>query len=61
MAQFLGLGSVLTDLLDEIIKIVVNFTTFFAKTTLKGFIKFLMDTLRYFEMFIDHVEHLIKR
>jgi hypothetical protein len=61
MAEFLGLGGFLGDLLNELIKIVVSFTTFFVKTTLKGFIKFLMDTLRYFEVFIDHVEHLFKR
>jgi len=61
MAEFIGLGGFFGDLLNEIIKITVKFTTFFIKTIAKGFVKFLYDTLRYFEQFIDHVEHLIKR
>ncbi len=61
MAEFLGFADFLSDLLNEIIRIVVSFTTWFIKTIIKGFTKFLFDTLRYFEQFIDHIEHLIKR
>jgi len=61
MAEFLGLSGFLSDLIEVLIKITVKLTTFFVKTTVKGFVKFLFDTLRYFEMFIDRVEHLFKR
>jgi len=61
MAEFLGFSGFLSDLLDELIKIVTKITTFFLKTTLKGFTDFLLDTLRYLEQFIDHLEHLFKR
>jgi len=61
MAEFLGFADFLSDLLTELISIVTKITSFFIKTVLKGFTKFLFDTLRYFEQFIDHIEHLIKR
>jgi len=61
MAEFLGFADFLSDLLNEFIRIVVSFTTWFIKVVIKGFTKFLFDTLRYFEQFIDHIEHLIKR
>jgi len=61
MAEFLGFADFLSDLLTELIKIVTKITVFFIKTVVKGFVKFLFDTLRYFEQFIDHIEHLIKR
>jgi len=59
--EFLGLADVFSDLLMTIIKITINFTVFVFKTILRGFTKFLFDTLRYFEVFIDHIEHLFKR
>jgi len=61
MAEFLGLSDFLSDVLIALIKITINTISFYVKTTLKGFIKFLFDTLRYFEVFIDHLEHLFKR
>jgi len=61
MAEFIGFADILSDLLDEFIKIVTKVTVFFAKTILKGFVRFLFDTLRYFEQLIDHIEHLFKR
>ncbi len=61
MAEFLGFSGFIPDLLVELIKIVTKITTFFIKTIAKGFIQFLFDTLRYFEQFIDHIEHLFKR
>jgi|OSPMetMinimDraft_2_1075162.scaffolds.fasta_scaffold22950_2 hypothetical protein len=61
MAEFIGFSGFLSDLLEVLIKITVQTTTFFIKTTIKGFVKFLFDTLRYFEMMIDHIEHLFKR
>jgi hypothetical protein len=61
MAEFLGFSGFISDLLVELIKIVVKITTFFIKTIIKGFTQFLFDTLRYLEQFLDHIEHLIKR
>jgi len=59
--EFLGLGNLFSDLLSVFIKITINTIVFFVKTTVKGFIKFLFDTLRYVEAFLDHIEHLFKR
>jgi hypothetical protein len=59
--EFLGLSDVFSDLLITIIKITINFTIFIFKTILRGFSRVLFDTLRYFEVFIDHLEHLFKR
>jgi len=59
--EFLGLGNLFSDLLSVFIKITINTIVFFVKTTVKGFIKFLFDALRYVEAFLDHIEHLFKR
>ena len=59
--EFLGLGGLFGDLLNFFIKVTMNTIAFFIKTVTKGFIKFLFDTLRYFEVFLDHIEHLFKR
>jgi len=61
MADLIGLNEILSDLLITLINISVQTTVFFVKTTLKGFIRFVFDTLRYFEMIIDHLIHLFKR
>ena len=59
--EFLGLGDLFSDLVFFLIKVTTNTIAFFTKTIIKGFIKFLFDTLRYFEAIIDHIEHLFKR
>jgi len=61
MADLLGLNEIFSDLIITLVNISVETISFFVKTTLKGFIKFLLDTFRYFEMLIDHLEHLFKR
>ena len=61
MAEYLGFADFLSDLLNELIKIVTTVTVFFIKTIIKGFIKFLFDTFRYFEELLRHIEHLFKR
>jgi len=59
--EFLGLGNLFTNLISFLIKVTMDTITFFVKTTVKGFVKFLFDTLRYLEAFLDHIEHLFKR
>ena len=59
--EFLGLGDLFSDLVSFLIKVVMNTISFFVKTTVKGFVKFLFDTLRFFEDLLDHIEHLFKR
>jgi len=59
--EFLGLGDLFSDLVSFLIKVVMNTISFFVKTTVKGFVKFLFDTLRFFEELLGHIEHLFKR
>jgi len=59
--EFLGLGNLFSNLISFLIKVTVSTISYFFKTTVKGFVQFLFDTLRYFEVFLDHIEHLFKR
>jgi hypothetical protein len=61
MAEVFGLADVISDLLIFLVNVSINETVFLVKTTIKGFINFLFDTLRYLEDFIKHLERLFKR
>jgi len=61
MAEVFGLADLLSDLLNFLITSTTNEILFFVKTTLKGFLHFLFDTLRYLEDFIKHLERVFKR
>jgi len=61
MADLLGFNNIISDLLNFFITATTNEILFFVKTTLKGFIHFLFDSLRYVEDFVKHLERLFKR
>jgi len=61
MADLIGFNNIISDLLNFLITVVTNEIVFFIKTTLKGFVQFLFDALRYTEDLVKHLERIFKR
>ncbi|ALG96836.1 hypothetical protein [Acidianus bottle-shaped virus 3 strain ABV3] len=59
--QLLGLGNLLTKIIEFLIYVTEDIFLTFIKYLLEGFTHFIMDTLKYMSDFVLHIARLYKR